>query len=389
MRPLLLALLLCTLGPGAWRLEEQGSRTHWRVRTSEGFDALCALNILSGDPYYIEQYPADARMFAQPRYGGARAAARQLKARLKDENGSIISAFLTLVFSGGPDSSLEAVLESARQPETLEQAFRASPFWSDGSWALFEDVRVQVVTALEEMERAGFAQDWIRGFEGHPVRRAAMLKEQLARYDVLGQQEHLIGTKLQNGVIEVILLQFSKPHGIRIQGGRFLTNIGYPVTIVLRNAAHEPLHPPFDAHSPRVAAAIASLSSDPLLSKIVAEHNPSFGYTTSAGYIEEDAVQALEQIVSERLGFSHPPGDRWRISDDGMHVLAAAFYRLMQETTFARDGGVFADWLSAAVEGGKLAPAEIERLAREVVGNKAVDRWKSPQLRRDPSRSGE
>ena len=378
MRPILLALVLFTLGAAA-RPDEQGSNTRWRVRTSEGFDALCALNILSGDPYYVAQYPADAPMFAEPRYDGARVVARQLKARIKDENGSIVSAFLTLVLSGGPDSTLDAVLESARHPVPLKRAFRRSPFWNDGSWTLFEGVRAQVVTALEQMKQAGFAQDWARGFDGDPVRRAAALKEQLAAHDVLGQQQRLIGTKLQDGVIEVILLRFSKPHGIRIQGGRFLTNMGYPVNIVLRNAAHEPLHPPFDARARRIAVAVAALSRDPLLSKIVAEHNPSFGYTTIAGYIEEDAVQALEQIVSERLGFARPAGERWRVDDDGMHVLAAALYGLMQEGAFARDGGVFADWLSSAVERGKLTPAEIERLARSVVGDDTVERWKRPR----------
>ena len=62
-------------------------------------------------------------MFAEPRYDGARAAARQLKARIKDEHGSIISAFLTLMASGGPDVSVAEVLGSVRS--------RVSP-WAAG-----------------------------------------------------------------------------------------------------------------------------------------------------------------------------------------------------------------------------------------------------------------
>ena len=88
--------------------------TRWDVRTSQGFDALCALNLLSGDPYYLEQYPDEAKEFATPAYAPAREAAAELKRIIKDKNGGIVSAHLTLVLSGGPDSTLAAVLASAQ-----------------------------------------------------------------------------------------------------------------------------------------------------------------------------------------------------------------------------------------------------------------------------------
>ncbi len=54
--------------------------TEWSVRTSEGFDALCALNLLSGDDYYLQLYPAEATEFAEARYAGSRRAAAAIKA---------------------------------------------------------------------------------------------------------------------------------------------------------------------------------------------------------------------------------------------------------------------------------------------------------------------
>src|SRR5438067_12514684 len=102
--------------------------TQWTVRTSQGFDALCALNVLSGDSYYSSRCAADTAMFGQLRYASARAAAQRVKASIKDQHGMIVSAFLTLVFSGGPDSTIDAVLESARNPQRLEASLRASPF---------------------------------------------------------------------------------------------------------------------------------------------------------------------------------------------------------------------------------------------------------------------
>ena len=354
--------------------------THWEIRTSEGFDALCALHLLSGDAYYLKQYPEDAPAFAAPRYAAARRAALRLKAAIKDEKGGIVSALLTLIFSGGPDSTLAAILKSAHSPERLEASFRSSTFWNEESWTLFQRVRPDVIAALEAMRQARFSEDWQELVGKDASERVAALRAELAEYDVLGEQSRLIGHPLQQGRIEVILLYYSRPHGIRIQGGRFLTNIGYPASIVLRNAAHEPLHPPFDATVPRVAESVAEFARDSLVVRIVRDHNPSFGYNTLGGYVDEDAVQALEQVVSERLGIAIPAAERWRKADDGMHLLAAAIYHLIRETGFAQDGGRFESWFIDAVEAGRLKPAEVERRARAVVGDSAVDRWTSSEL---------
>lgn len=352
--------------------------TQWNVRTSEGFDALCALNLLSDDPYYLDKYPEEAKSFATPRYAAARRAARRLKAVIKDEQGGIVSAFLTLVFSGGPDSTLRAVLASARAPARLQSSFRASTFWDEDSWKLFQRVRPDVIEGLEAMGKAGFSPDWKR-LMGTGASRAGALQAELAPYDILGEQSRLIGHDLQKGKIEVILLYYSRPHGIRVQGSRFLTNIGYPTDVVLRNAAHEPLHPPYDASNPEVAKAVAELAKDSLIVRIVREHNPSFGYTTVDGYVEEDAVQALEQVISERLGIARPAGERWRKGDDGMHLLAAAIYDLMKETGFAENGGRFEAWFTDMVAAGRLSPGEVDRRARTVVGNETVGRWQGSE----------
>jgi len=369
MRTLFLATSLALVAPPA------SAATQWDVRTSQGFDALCALNVLSGDDYYAKQYPDEAKAFADPRYAEARAAAGELKRVIKDENHGIISASLTLIFSGGPDSTLSAVIESARHPEKLEAAFRATPYWGQESWDQFLRVRPSVVKALETMHRAGFEKLWTH-YLGDPASRVAALRGELARYDVLGEQERLLGHPLQNGHIEVILLWFSRPHGIRVQGGRFLTNIGYPTTIVLRNAIHEPLHPPMSPSDPEVPTIVATLSRDSLIARVVAHHDPSFGYNSLSGYLEEDEVQALEQVVSERLGVAKPADWRWRESDGGMHLFAASLYDLMKESGYAERGGTFHQWIGEMATSGKLAPDEIERRARAVVGDSLVDRWK-------------
>jgi hypothetical protein len=346
----------------------------WMVRTSQGFDALCAINILSGDPYYAQQYAADTAMFNEPRYAAARDAAHRLRTSLKDQRGMIISAFLTLVLSGGPDSTLDAVIESAKSPARLEAPFRASPFWNEKSWQTFLAVDHDVVTALVAMRDAGFAADWSRSLGSDPSARVASLRGELAKFDVMGEQRRLVGRGLPEDRIEIILLRFSRPHGIRVQGARFLTDVGYPTSIVLRNAAHEPLHAAID--SAVRAQLTVNLVADSLILAVVAKHNRSYGYNSLDGYVEEDVTQALDQVVGDRLGFSAPAAARWRTADDGMHLLAAALYDLMRETGFVAAGGSFGGWLNLQIAAGHLSPAEIERRARRIVGEDVVRGWK-------------
>jgi len=53
-----LALLLLSLArlDSAAASPAAHSQTRWRVAPSLAFDALCAMNVLSGDPYYLQYY---------------------------------------------------------------------------------------------------------------------------------------------------------------------------------------------------------------------------------------------------------------------------------------------------------------------------------------------
>jgi len=62
-----------------------------------------------------------------------------------------------------------------------------------------------------------------------------------------------------------------------------------------------------------------------------------------------------------------------------MHLLAAALYDLMKDSGFAERGGSFQEWFVEQVSAGGLAPREVERRARAVVGDSLVKRWKKAE----------
>lgn len=159
------------------------------------------------------------------------------------------------------------------------------------------------------------------------------------------------------------MLYYSQPHGIKITGTRFLTDVAWPFEIVLRNAVHEMMHPPYDLDSDdELKKTIYLLKEDKFLMDKVLNHNPAFGYNSFEGFIEEDCVQALEQIINEKLKIEVEAHKRWKQVDEGMHVFSVALYDVMKEENFNQKGEQFRDFLIRVIRSGKLSPGKIKSI---------------------------
>jgi hypothetical protein len=181
----------------------------------------------------------------------------------------------------------------------------------------------------------------------------------------------------------MILVRFAQPYGIRVSGQRFVAYYGYEPVRQLRVSAHEMFHPPFDPNDDGLLSRLEALRADPWMRSIVENHDPVYGYNSFESIVNEDSAQALDQIVSERLGFGRDPAERWAQEDGGMHLLAAALYQAMKEDGFDARGGTYRDWLVGVLDRGMLSASEVRRRATIVVGDAAVQRWAEPieQLR--------
>ena len=197
----------------------------------------------------------------------------------------------------------------------------------------------------------------------------------LAPYDLITLHEKYLGRDLDN-TIEVVILHYNKPYGIRVAGQRFATYHGWSKDTTLQTAAHEVFHPPYNADSEALSAAAARLKDSALMRNLVEQADPKWGYTSFESVLDEDSTQALDMLVSLQIGVDRDPADYWRAQDDGMHILAAAIYDAMRETGFAETGGAYEAWLIEALSGGALSPDAVEGRARLLLGDDAVDKWK-------------
>lgn len=361
--------------PAFARADAPTIRTRWTISTSEGFDALAFLGPLSGDPFYADYYGKDLAAFL-PKLKPETVATIKTIFATDRKLGGMLGPDLCLLFSGGPTGSIADLVRALKAAETvLLPPYKASQYWDADGWKLLLDIREPLLAIFADLARADFPGFHRSIIDPIAATRLPQMQKRLANTDTIAEQERLLGKTFADPSIEIVMLHFSKPHGVRIQGQRFLSAIDYPDEIVMRIANHELMHPPFDRNSAAMKAVFMVLGADPLLARIVKEHDPKYGYNSLDGLANEDTVQALDQIINERLGVAKPPKQRWRQSDDGMHVLAAGLYGLLKADGYDRTGGKIEDWLYRAATSGRLGPATLHAAAATVLDRPVDQLW--------------
>jgi hypothetical protein len=374
-RQLIAKAAFVLIGLAAQLLAQDGraefhTTTDWDLRPSFVFDTLCALNFLSGDKYYLEFYQPDYdRLFPQLR-SEERAAFVSLRRRIKDQNGGIISAQLALYFSATDAETLEDMIRVVKDSSAMQRSLKATPYYSDDGWKVYEESRGDLEAAFRALKRIHFEADWEKLVRPKIDKSRAAIAQDLPKYNVIPRIEAVLGSPRPSNKITVYLLYYSQPHGIKITGTRFLTHYSYPFRIVLRNAIHEMMHPPYDlVHDADLRASLQSLRADAFLMDKVEHHDRSFGYNSLEGLEEEDCVQALEQILAEPLGMGGNPHQYWKEQDDGIHVLAVALYSLMKQQNFPDAHEAFPAFLNRMIHSGALSNGRIEELNRTFFAN--------------------
>jgi hypothetical protein len=337
------------------------SSTDWRIQPSFTLDTVCFLNVLTGDPFYVDYYKAEYARFEPQLTPAVRTALANLKRKIKDERKNIISAFLALYFSATDDRSLDDMLKTLKNSVHMKKNLEKTVYYNESGWQLYESVREDLRTIFEFLKAIQFESYWQQNILPRVKRKIDEIKKDLPKYNVITEVEKVLGFRLPSNELTVYILNYSQPHGIRVTGMRFLTDAEYPFKIVMRNAVHEPMHPPYDlAHDRELREALDSLRSDAFLLDKVQNHNPAFGYNSFEGFVEEDCVQALEQVINEKFKVQVEAHQRWKDNDDGMHVFAVALYSVMKDEKFQEGREAFRGFLIRMIHSGKLAAGRIK-----------------------------
>lgn len=337
------------------------STTDWRVQPSFALDTVCFLNVLTGDPFYVGYYKDEYTRFEPQLTPAVRIGLANLKRKIKDEKKNIISAFLALYFSATGDRTLDDMLKTLKDSGHMKKNLKKTTYYNESGWQLYESVREDLQTVFLFLKAIQFEKYWRQNILPRIERKIGEIKKDLPKYNVIAEVEKLTGFRPPTNELTVYILNYSQPHGIRVTGMRFLTDAGYPFKIVLRNAVHESMHPPYDLSRDReLREALDSLRSDAFLLDRVNNHNPAFGYNSFEGFVEEDCVQALEQVINEKFKIEVEARRRWKDNDDGMHVFAVALYSVMKGEKFEGGRETFREFLIRMIRSGKLAAGKIK-----------------------------
>jgi len=335
--------------------------TDWHVSPSFKFDTLCLLNALTGDPFYLQYYKEEYAKFSPRLTPTARAALTNLRRKLKDDNKNIISAFLSLHFSAADDETLDDMLRTLKNNKLMKRSLKKTTYYDENGRRLFESVRGDLKEIFLFLKAIGFEAYWRQNVLPKVRQRIIEISKDLSKYDVVAEVEAHLGYALPSNRITVYMLYYARPHGIKITGTRFLCDASYPLKVVAQNAVHEMMHPPYDLSRDReLRDALDSLRADVFMMDKVTNHNPSFGYNSFEGYIEENCVRALDQLIGERLGIASDARRRWKDEDDAMHVFAVALYSLMKQEDYNRRKEAFRVFLNRAIRSGKLGAGNIK-----------------------------
>jgi hypothetical protein len=343
----------------------------WVIHPSLWFDALCLIPLLAEMPFYTSRHEDDAQRWQQRFAASAGQPARDgvsvLRREVAERAGKPLPAFLTLWTSpgagpGGESAEcLDDLIAAVADPEQLAAAMRkTSQHWNEADDQLFRSVCPALLAVLEGLRAAGLAGWWAEHAETGLRRRSAELQEAFARYDLVPLVERHTGVMFGTRAVELCVLRWPAPHGIRVTGARFLTDVRYGADTVLNIAVHELLHPPWPPGHP-AKDSLDTLAGDPFLAARFAARDPDAGYNSWASYAEEDAAQALDQFLNTGLGRNArgDPVTRWAEADGGMHVLALLLYDLLERGGFDPEAGSYADFLASALADPKLWPDDL------------------------------
>lgn len=343
----------------------------WVIRPSLWFDAVCLVPLLAEMPFYTSRHGQDARWwqqrFASVAGSQARDAVLLLRREVAERAGKPLPAFLALWTSPAASSSetaadcLDGLIAAVAAPQSLATAMRAtSAHWNEADDQLFRSVSPALAAVLEGLRAAGLADWWAGQAQGALRRRCDELGQALAGYDLVPLVERHTGTSFPDRAVELCVLRWAAPHGIRVTGTRFLTDVRYDAGLVLTIAVHELLHPPWPPGHP-VKDRLDALAADPFLAVRFAERDPDAGYNTWAGYAEEDAAQALDQVLSTELGGTTrgDPVARWTTADGGMHVLALLLHDTLRRGGYQAEDSSYGDFLARALSNEGVWPRDL------------------------------
>jgi hypothetical protein len=134
--------------------------TQWKLQASPVYDALCLLNIWTGDPFYTGVNPGVFEQWEPRLTLEVKTAFARLAKAIREEGQGIISAQLCLPFSALKPETLEDLILALDQPLTLWDTFQQTPYFDPKEWRSFERLFGDLRVVLKFLQAQRFEDEY-------------------------------------------------------------------------------------------------------------------------------------------------------------------------------------------------------------------------------------
>jgi hypothetical protein len=324
------------------------SSSKFEFRSSVVLEVINFTNTLVGDNFYLRYFQKEYdhfEPFFTPELKGALDRIKDIKSR----NQVQIASQLLLMYSDRLYGSLDELILTADNP---------LPF-NSYNVEDFKNVIPELKLIFTFLKIQGFEAYWEDNFYPLIEKKIDDTQELFTGWDVEGPIWAILG---ENNAFEnktIIISYFTKPHG-KTKNELIIAQEDLTNKALIQLVIHETLHS-FDINSNAgTARALHSLKNDSFIKKRFNKRNPSYNYNTFEGYIEENVVRVLDQIISEHFGIEKSPWKRFVEEDEGMHVLAAGLYFLLKSENYNFEHESFSEFYIRMAVDGKVEPGKFK-----------------------------
>ncbi len=291
------------------------------VRRSYNLDLLNFFNILTGEKFYCDRHPGMYELFGE-------SLSIDSKSRIKEAvqiNGSaMLGPLFSLVISAVPNFEKRNIIRMFEDPVQLEYYLKQYPYYDQALWSERAPIFDMLIPVIHELQENGFKSYWQR----EKLPKIKKVQRQLRTFAQTFQLDKEIEAMLGKGQapenITVYLCAFAAPHGIKICGPKYISDITFSLESTLGIAVHEIFHPPYDIK--HLEAELQKLGEDPLLQHAFKTKDPKYGYATMTGFIEENVVEAMAISICHKIGLEDDPLGYFEKHDEGSHMLSVVLF---------------------------------------------------------------
>lgn len=292
------------------------------IHPSYNMDLLNLMNVLTDDDLYTDRHPGVSKRFGEPLSQDAK---RRLREAVVIKRNAMLGPDLCVWLSGVPEFETEHVVAVFSDLRGLRRHFSQCQY-RDELTPKAESIIELLVPVIAEVEAAGFRAYWQAECLPQIERYRAELQTIVDEFNLAGEIEWWLGSGQAPESVTLYLGSLAAPHGIKICGPRYISDVSFDQKDTLTIALHEMFHPPYNAGN--LADELQTIGAEPFFRQAHAAQNPKYRYASIEGFIEENVVEAMSILSAVKLGLAEgfEVLDYFATHDDGSHVLSVILY---------------------------------------------------------------